>query len=143
TPGKVVTREGGFLDDITHFDADFFGISAYEATLMDPQQRLLLQVTWEAIEEAGIVRSHLNEIRTGVFVGIWTNDYENLVYGASDNIDLYATTGVGRYTASGRLSYLFDFRGPSLTLDTACSSSLVAVHLACKSLWNNESQLAI
>lgn len=143
TPGKVVTREGGFLDDITHFDADFFGISAYEATLMDPQQRLLLQVTWEAIEEAGIVRSHLNEIRTGVFVGIWTNDYENLVYGASDNIDLYATTGVGRYTASGRLSYLFDFRGPSLTLDTACSSSLVAVHLACQSLWNNESQLAI
>src|SRR5690606_4114127 len=116
---------------------------AYEATLMDPQQRLLLQVTWEAIEEAGIVRSHLNEIRTGVFVGIWTNDYENLVYGASDNIDLYATTGVGRYTASGRLSYLFDFRGPSLTLDTACSSSLVAVHLACQSLWNNESQLAI
>src|SRR5690606_38662457 len=138
TPGKVVTREGGFLDDIDRFDADFFGISPYEATYMDPQQRLLLQVTWEGLEAAGLDPAKLAGSNTGVFVGMWTNDYESLVYNSSDNLDVLITSGTGRYTSAGRVSYTFDFRGPSMTLDTACSSSLVAVHLACQSLWSGE-----
>jgi acyl transferase domain-containing protein/acyl carrier protein len=143
TPGKIVTREGGFLDQIDRFDAAFFGISAREATFMDPQQRLLLEVAWEALEDAGQVREKIAGSTTGVFVGMWTSDYEDMMYAASDNIDLYITTGGGRYSASGRLSYVFDFRGPSMTIDSACSSSLVAVHLACQSLWSGEAQMAI
>jgi acyl transferase domain-containing protein/acyl carrier protein len=143
TPGKVVTREGGFLDDIDRFDADFFGISPYEATYMDPQQRLLLQVTWEGLEAAGLDPAKLAGSNTGVFVGMWTNDYESLVYNSSDNLDVLITTGTGRYTSAGRVSYTFDFRGPSMTLDTACSSSLVAVHLACQSLWSGESNMSV
>ncbi|MCC6456105.1 MAG: SDR family NAD(P)-dependent oxidoreductase [Caldilineaceae bacterium] len=142
-PGKIVTRRGGFLDPIDRFDASFFGISPREANLMDPQQRLLLEVAWEALEDGGQVPERLAGSRTGVFIGMWTNDYEDVMYQGSDNIDLYVTTGGGRYAAAGRLSYFFDFRGPSITLDTACSSSLVAVHLACQSLWGGESELAI
>ena len=128
-PGKFVTREGGFLSDLDLFDAGFFGISPREATFIDPQQRLLLEVAWEAFEDAGIVTTRLAGSRTGVFVGMWTNDYEDYVYGSTSDIDLYVTTGGGRYSASGRLSYVFDLRGPSLTLDTACSSSLVAIQI--------------
>ncbi len=141
--GKIITREGGFLDAIDHFDADFFKVSGYEASNVDPQQRLLLEVAWEALETAGLVPARLAGSKTGVFVGMWTSDYEALAQSSSDNIDLYITTGVGRYSASGRLSYTFDFRGPSMTLDTACSSSLVAIHLACQSLRNGESDLVL
>jgi len=142
-PGKVVTRQGGFLKHMDHFDPHFFGISPREATYMDPQQRLLLEVAWEAFESAGVIRDRLAGSRTGVFIGMWTNDYEARMYGATSEIDLYVTTGSGRYSASGRLSYVFDLRGPSLTIDTHCSSSLVAVHLACQSLRSGESELAL
>ncbi len=142
TRGKIVTRQGGFLSNVDRFDPDFFGIPAREAHFIDPQQRLLLEVSWEAFEDAGIPRERFAGSRTGVFVGMWTNEYEQCMYRASD-IDLYVTTGGGRYSASGRLSYVFDLQGPSLTVDTACSSSLVAVHLACQSLWSGESALAL
>jgi acyl transferase domain-containing protein/acyl carrier protein len=143
TPGKVVSREGGFLSGLDRFDPAFFKISPREADFVDPQQRLLLEVSWEAFEDAGIPRERFAGSRTGVFIGMWTNDYEDRMYGASSDVDLYVTTGGGRYSASGRLSYAFDLQGPSLTVDTACSSSLVAVHLACQSLWRGESELAI
>ena len=143
TPGKIVARRGGFLEDLDQFDPYSFGISPREATYVDPQQRLLLEVVWEAFEDAGIVHDKLNGSRTGVFIGMWTNDYESYMYGASTDIDLYMTTGGGRYSASGRLSYVFNLQGPSLTIDTACSSSLVAVHLACQSLRSGESELAL
>ncbi len=125
------------------FDASFFGISPREATCMDPQQRLLLEVAWEAFEDAGLTQERLAGSATGVFIGMWTSEYESRMFGASPDIDLYVTTGGGRYAASGRLSYAFDLRGPSLTLDTACSSSLVAVHLACQSLRSGESEMAL
>lgn len=143
TAGKIVTRKGGFLEKVHLFDAQFFGISPREARCMDPQQRLLLEVAWEALEDGGHLPSQLAGSRTGVFIGMWTNEYEDIMYNASDDIDLYVTTGGGRYAASGRLSYFFDLRGPSITVDSACSSSLVAVHLACRSLWSGESSLAL
>ena len=103
---------------------------------MDPQQRLLLEVTWEAFEDAGVPPELWAGRAAGVFVGISTYDYGALQHAASDRIaDGYANTGSALSIAANRLSYLLDFRGPSLAVDTACSSSLAAVHLACQSLW--------
>jgi len=144
-PGKIINRAGGFLKDIDQFDAGFFGISPREALRMDPQQRLLLEVTWEAFEDAGIRASQLAGSDTGVFIGATTTDYEDIQYHLRPRteIDLYVATGTARSVLSGRISYTFDLLGPSLTVDTACSSSLVAAHLACESLWNGETDLAI
>jgi acyl transferase domain-containing protein len=142
-PGKMVTRWGGFLDDVDRFDRDFFGISPREASAIDPQQRLLLEVAWEALDDAGQVSTTLAGSDTGVFVGISTYDYALLQAPRLRGIDAYFGTGVALSVAANRISYMLDLRGPSLAVDTACSSSLVAVHTACQSLWSGESQLAI
>lgn len=143
TPGRITTRWGGFLDDADKFDADFFGISPREADRLDPQQRWLMETACEALDDAGARVSHLHGTQTGVFIGMWTNEYEARLFRDPRAIDFYMTVGSGRYSASGRLSYLFGLQGPSLTLDTGCSASLVAVHLACQSLWTGETTLAL
>ena len=143
TPGRVMTRWGGFLDRIDQFDAAFFGISPREASLMDPQQRLLLELAWEALENGGQIPDRLVGSQTGVYIGLWLNDYEARLFEDPALIDFYMTTGSGRYSASGRLSYIFGFQGPSVTVDTACSSSLVAVHHAVQSLRSGECELAL
>ena len=142
-PGKINTRWGGFLEQVDQFDPQFFGISPREAARMDPQQRLLQEVTWEALEDAGQVIDKIAGTRTGVFIGISNNDYGRTQFSDLSRIDAYAGTGNALSIAANRISYLFDFRGPSLAIDTACSSSLVAVHLACTSLRNGESTLAL
>ena len=142
-PGKMNTRWGGFMGQVDQFDPNFFGISPREALRMDPQQRLLLEVTWEALQDAGQVPERLVGTQAGVFIGIATNDYGRLQWNDLEGIDAYAGTGNALSIAANRISYLFDFRGPSLAIDTACSSSLVAVHLACCSLRNGESTLAL
>jgi acyl transferase domain-containing protein len=143
TPGKMITRWGGFLDNVDRFDREFFGISPREASAIDPQQRLLLETTWEALEDAGQIRTALAGSDTGVFVGISTYDYALLQAPRLGGIDAYWGTGIALSIAANRISYTFDLRGPSIAVDTACSSSLVAVHTACQSLWSGESQLAI
>ncbi|HEV8711727.1 MAG TPA: beta-ketoacyl synthase N-terminal-like domain-containing protein [Candidatus Binatia bacterium] len=142
-PGKMNTRWGGFLERVDQFDPHFFGIAPREAERMDPQQRLLLEVSWEALEDAGQVPQRLSGTRTGVFIGISTNDYSRIQLSDVNLIDAYAGTGNALSIAANRLSYLFNFHGPSIAADTACSSSLVAVHLACCSLWNRECTLAL
>jgi acyl transferase domain-containing protein/acyl carrier protein len=139
----MTSRWGGFLEQIDMFDAAFFGISPREAERMDPQQRLLLQVAWEALEDAGQKIDRLSGSDAGVFIGMWLNDYEARLFADPRAVDFHMTTGTGRYSASGRLSYFLGIQGPSLTVDTACSSSLVAVHLACRSLWSGECSLAL
>ena len=139
----ATSRWGGFLDQVDQFDAQFFGISPREASRMDPQQRLLLEVAWEALEDAGQVPERLAGSRTGVFTGAATNEYQHLTLSRPDLIDAYSGTGTSMSIASNRLSYFFDFRGPSMSVDTACSSSLVAIHLACRSLRDGESTLAL
>ncbi len=141
-PNKTNTRWGGFLEQVDEFDPQFFGIAPREMATMDPQQRLLLEVTWEALEDAGQIPENLRGSRTGVFIGIGTHDYSIMLWQQPVN-DPYATTGTGNCIAANRISYLFDFKGPSLAIDTACSSSLVGLHLACQSLWTQESDLAI
>ncbi len=140
--GQASTR-AGFLDRVDRFDAEFFGISPREAGQVDPQQRLLLEVGWEAFEDAGLVVDRLACGRVGVFVGISTNDYGRLQAGGDRREDAYTLTGNASSIAANRISYAFDFRGPSLAVDTACSSSLVAVHLACRSLASGESDVAL
>jgi myxalamid-type polyketide synthase MxaB len=142
-PGKLATRWGGFLEQVDQFDAGFFGISPREASRMDPQQRLLLEVTWEALEDAGQLPGRLNGSRTGVFIGMCYNDYEDLELRDPRKIDVYVNAGGARSAASGRLSYAFGLEGTSIVIDTACSSSLVSVHLACQSIRSGESTMAI
>ncbi|MFD5920257.1 type I polyketide synthase [Kitasatospora sp. NPDC058201] len=142
-PGRTSTRWGGFLDRIDRFDHEFFGISRREAVSMDPQQRLVLEVAWEALEDAGQAPHALAGSRTGVFLGICSNDYAGLLFREPEDITAHASTGIAHSIASGRLSYLLDLRGPSVSVDTACSSSLVAVHQACQNLRLGECDLAI
>ncbi|WP_375481269.1 type I polyketide synthase, partial [uncultured Mycobacterium sp.] len=143
--GKMVTCRGGFLDEIDQFDPQFFGISPREANVVDPQQRLLLRTTWEALEDGGISADSLAGTGVGVFIGGFTLDYQLLQnHGRTSRYQLktHSATGMMMTMLANRISFTFDFRGPSMTVDTACSSSLVAVHLASQSIWNGECDLA-
>ena len=142
-PGKMNSLRGGFLSGIDQFDPVCFGISPREAASMDPQQRLLLEVVWEALWESGRAPESLGGSRTGVFVAICGSDYERLAFGNAEAINAQSCSGTYHSVASGRISFLLDLRGPSISVDTACSSSLVTVHIACQSLRVRESDLAI
>jgi acyl transferase domain-containing protein/NADPH:quinone reductase-like Zn-dependent oxidoreductase/acyl carrier protein len=145
-PGKMYVAQAGFLQEPIHdFDAAFFSISPREAERLDPQQKLLLEVTWEAVEDAGLTPDAYRGSDTGVFVGAFMVD--NLgeqcqAYNRSE-ITLHTAVGTTMAMLSNRISYVFDLRGPSFTVDTACSSSLVALHLACQALWNGECSTAL
>jgi len=142
-PNKTYARYGGFIDAVDQFDAQFFGMTPREAIALDPQQRLLLEVSWEALENAGIAPQKLTGTQTGVFVGIGLDDYAKRQIKQQIPIDAYTGSGNAFCFASGRLSYFLGLQGPSLAIDTACSTSLVTVHLACQSLRNRESNLAL
>jgi len=144
-PGKVVTRRAGFVDDVSGFDAPFFGISAREATWMDPQHRLLLETAWRAVEHSGTAPTTLANTRTGVYVGLSTHDYLGM---ASDalaypQVEAHMAIGTAGAAGAGRISYRLGLQGPSVTVDTACSSSLVAIHQACQSLRLGECDFAL
>lgn len=144
-PGKVVTRRAGFVDDVTGFDAPFFGISTREVRLMDPQHRLLLETAWRAVEHSGTAPTALANTNTGVFVGLATHDYlgmasDELTY---DEIEAYMAIGTSNAAAAGRISYRLGLQGPAVAVDTACSSSLVAIHQACQALRLGECDLAL
>lgn len=148
TPGKSRVRRGGFLTDpVDEFDPAFFGISPVEAGSMDPQQRLLLEVAWESIEDAGLRAEDLEHSQTSVFTGGFTLDYSQMQFSTSaaepPTVAAHTATGVVMTMLSNRISHAFDLLGPSMSVDTACSSSLVAIHLACQSIWNGESGLAL
>lgn len=143
-PDERAARWGAFLSRVDEFDAAFFGISPREARALDPQHRLLLEVAWEALERAGQVPERLARGRVGVFVGMTANDYAEIVrHGAAEAGDIHTITGAAHCFAAGRLSFAFGFQGPSMVVDTACSSSLVALHLACQSLQQGESAVAL
>ena len=142
--GRMSVRNGGFLDEISLFDAPFFGIAPREALTMDPQQRLLLEVAWEALEQAGLSADRLAGSPTGVFVGICNSDhFQRLIDRGADEIDAYLASGNAHSVAAGRIAYCLGLNGPALAIDTACSSSLVALHAACRSLRSGETRLAL
>jgi acyl transferase domain-containing protein len=147
TPGTICTREGGFLTswEPAEFDAEFFGLSPREAAAMDPQQRLFLEVSWEALENAGLTPEAIRGTQTSVFLGMTTNDY-SLTFANKlppEDIDPHIPFGNASNFAAGRLAYFLGVHGPALVVDTACSSSLVSIHLACESLRRRESDQAL
>ena len=142
-PGKSISCWGGFLDNIDHFDPFFFGISPVEAKHMDPQQRLLLELSYEALDDAGQVIEELDGSKTGVFIGISVSEYSLLQFDNPLQIIGHSGTGSALSIAANRISYNYNFHGPSIAIDTACSSSLAALHLACQSLRNGECTMAI
>ena len=146
-PVHDASRFGAFLPGIDQFDAEFFRISPLEAESLDPQQRLLLELSWEALEDAGVSPDRLVGTRSGVYVGIGSYEYQEIVRGdggtTEPNTPLYLVTGNRFSTASGRVSFALGLEGPSIAVDTACSSSLVAVHHAVAGLERGEADLAL
>ncbi|XOV79524.1 MAG: SDR family NAD(P)-dependent oxidoreductase [Aestuariibacter sp.] len=156
--GKIYCKWGSFLDNFDQFDADFFNIDKAEAAIMDPQERLFMQSVWSALEDAGYTRQKLQQAHggdgfnkssvknagseVGVFVGVTSNTYHLLApqeWAKGNSV----TPSALPWSIANRVSYFFDFTGPSMPVDTACSSSLVAVHMACESLRSGECQLAV
>ncbi|MBF0453051.1 MAG: SDR family NAD(P)-dependent oxidoreductase, partial [Candidatus Magnetomorum sp.] len=135
-------RWGGFMPDIDKFDPEFFNLSPKEAELMDPQQRLFLQTVWHTIEDAGYKASDFSGSKTGVFVGVGTSDYSELLRMQGEN-NAWVSTGNAHSILANRVSYLLNLHGPSEPIDTACSSSLIAIHRAVESIQSDKCNLAI
>jgi acyl transferase domain-containing protein/D-arabinose 1-dehydrogenase-like Zn-dependent alcohol dehydrogenase/acyl carrier protein len=144
-PGKVATRRAGFVDDVTGFDAPFFGMSTREVRMLDPQHRLLLETAWRAVEHSGTAPTALAGTNTGVFVGLATHDYLGMASGELTyaEIEAYMAIGTSSSAAAGRISFRLGLQGPAVAVDTACSSSLVAIHQACQALQLGECDLAL
>ncbi|KKA18098.1 Hybrid NRPS/PKS protein 1, partial [Rasamsonia emersonii CBS 393.64] len=142
--GTSNVRHAYFINqDPRVFDSQFFSISASEADAIDPQQRMLLETIYESIEAAGLSLEGLQGSQTAVYVGTMTDDYAELMHHDTEAIPTYAATGSSRSIIANRISYFFDWHGPSMSIDTACSSSLVAVHQAVQTLRKGESPVAV
>ncbi|GAV11581.1 SDR family NAD(P)-dependent oxidoreductase [Paenibacillus sp. NAIST15-1] len=140
---KTNIKWGGFMKEVDKFDAQFFGISPREAEMMDPQQRIFLEVVWKTIEDAGYKASDLAGTKLGLFVGVSSADYADLLKESGIGIQAQTATGNFHSVLPNRISYLLDFHGPSEPVDTACSSSLVAIHRAVEAIRNGDCSEAI
>ena len=140
---KTNIKWGGFIEGIADFDTEFFGISPREAELMDPNQRLLMSYAWKVIEDAGYSATSLAGTQMGIFIGTEHSGYSNLLAKANIPIETYTSTGISTTIGPNRISYFFDFHGPSEPVQTACSSSLVAVHRAVEAIKTGSCDMAI
>ena len=143
--GKIKTRRGGFIEGIDLFDNEFFRIFPTEAERIDPQQRILLECAFEALEDAGDTLALFRGSNTAVYMGVFMNDYWDLQVDGSNRYSLspHVPMGSSLTSLANRISFVYDLKGPSISIDTACSSSLVTVHLACQGIWRGESEAAV
>ncbi|KAI1749216.1 PKS-NRPS hybrid [Xylaria castorea] len=130
-------------EDLRDFDAHFFGINSVEAQSVDPQQRLLLETVYESIEAAGLSMKEMQGSDTAVYVGVMSADFTDMIGRDTERFPTYFATGTARSILSNRLSYFFDWHGPSMTIDTACSSSLIAMHQAVQTIRAGDSTVAV
>ncbi|MCP4137096.1 MAG: SDR family NAD(P)-dependent oxidoreductase [bacterium] len=137
------TKWGGFINNVDKFDPGFFSISPREAVLMDPQQRIYLEIIWKTIEDAGYKIADLSGTNTGLFVGVATADYNDLLKDNDVDVDAYTSTGLSHAILANRISYIINISGPSEPINTACSSSLLAVNRAVESIRNKKCDLAL
>ncbi len=141
-PGKTTNKWGGFLRDVDKFDPLFFNISPAEAQFMDPQERLFLETVWKTVEDAGYAKTALSECKVGVFVGVMYGQYQ--LFGVEERLRGNSISLSSSFaTIANRVSYFFNWHGPSMAVDTMCSGSLTSVHLACESLKRGECEFAI
>ncbi|KAK4107787.1 putative polyketide synthase [Canariomyces notabilis] len=142
--GTTHTQRGYLLrENPRHFDAKFFSIPPGEAEVIDPQQRMLLEVVYEALESAGLPIHSLSGSDTACYVGIMCQDFFTVQAQDLLSVPKYAVTGIAASNASSRVSYFFDWHGPSMTIDTACSSSMVCVNEAVQALRSGTSRVAV
>ncbi len=140
--GTSYSKWGGFIKGVEDFDSLFFNISPKEAEMIDPQERLFLETVWHTLEDAAYTRSDLAESSVGIFVGVMWGQYE--LYGVDKIARRNGFVPNSSYASiANRVSYYFNFHGPSIALDTMCSSSLTSIHLACQSIQTGESDVAI
>ncbi|KAL4922406.1 hypothetical protein BDW62DRAFT_197082 [Aspergillus aurantiobrunneus] len=143
-PGSFYTEGGCFLkSDVRMFDYTFFGINSKEVMSMDPAQRKLLEVVYEAFESSGTSLSQLAGSTTGCFIGNFGYDHQLMNYRDPEYPEPYSVTGGGVTILSNRINYIFDLKGPSLTVDTACSGSMYALHLACSAIQAGDCTAAV
>ena len=133
-------RRGGFVEGIDQFDGRFFRIAPIEARSMDPQQRLLLETSWQALEDAGIEADGLRGSRTGVYAGVATSEYRDLMTAGECDVSYLGTAGS---MTVGRVSFVLGLEGPTMPVELNCASSLVAVHQAVTALRQGEVDLAL
>ncbi|CAH0027307.1 unnamed protein product [Clonostachys rhizophaga] len=137
-------RGGHFIDaNISSFDASFFRISPQQAAVMDPQQRILLEMTYEALESAGMPREQYRGSNTGVFGALFITDFDRNMLKDTIGKSPYTLLGNEEAILTNRISHALDLHGPSLTLDTGCSGGMVALHQACNALRSGECETAI
>jgi acyl transferase domain-containing protein/acyl carrier protein len=142
-PNKSYCKWSGLLSGIDEFDPLFFGITPKEAELMDPQQRLFLEEAWKALESVGYSPEELSGRKCGVFVGVGSGDYRNVVRSSGATLDSHFLLGSANSILSARISYFLNLTGPNIAVDTACSSSLVAIHQGCQSIVSGESDMVL
>lgn len=142
--GTTNVRQSYFLDEnVGSFDNGFFSIQPGEAEAIDPQQRILMETVYDSLCAAGQKIEDLRGSPTSVYVGLMCDDWSGVIAKDLDVFPQYGATGMARSIMANRISYFFDWHGPSMTIDTACSSSLVAVHQAIQSLRSGDSQVAV
>ncbi|XP_036375976.1 highly reducing polyketide synthase pks5-like [Megalops cyprinoides] len=142
--GKARSTKAALIDGFNAFDHKFFGIPDGETIDMDPQQKLLLECSYRALEDAGIPMEKASGTRTGVFIGLMNRDFDLITTkNCPTTITHYTGTGTAMSIAANRISYTFNFTGPSLAIDSACSSSLVALHFACQAVRQGDCEMAV
>ncbi|XLS29195.1 beta-ketoacyl synthase N-terminal-like domain-containing protein [Flavobacteriaceae bacterium M23B6Z8] len=147
-PGKTNSKWAALIDNFDCFDAAFFGIHEEEALLMDPQERLLLQEAYKAFQDGGINPAHLKGTNTGVYVSYEYSEYEHYLRNnidrlqLGDNLPVFSSSSPTYYLAN-RISFVFDFNGPSESFNVNCAGSAVAINRAYHALLNGESDLAV